>query len=126
MSFGWRWNINKTLTFGFAVIKESLVGQYRMYRGFEPYRAKNYIPLTMGAGFTYLFNKKIAGRLEVLWTHLGNLPIANNAILPDGTLNRDKRGSNQSPGPGLQDATIINLRMGYKVNNPAIVRPSRL
>jgi long-chain fatty acid transport protein len=116
LSFGWRWNISKSLTFGFAVIKESPVGQFKKYRGFEPYHAKNYIPLTMGAGFTYLFSKKIAGRLEVLWTHFGNLPNANNTILPDGSLNRNKRGSNQSPGPGLQDATIINMGMGYKVN----------
>lgn len=116
LSLGWRWNISKTLTFGFAFVKKSYVGQYRKYRGYEPHHAKNYIPETIGAGFTYLFSKKLAGRLEVLWTDFGNLPNANNTFLPNGKLNTNKRGSNKSPGSGLQDATFINLGLGYKVN----------
>lgn len=114
--FGWRWNITKTLTFGFAFVKKSYVGQFRKYRGYEPHHAKNYIPETIGAGFTYLFTKRLAGRLEVIWSDLGNLPNANNNILPNGELNLNKRGSNKSPGAGLQDATYINLGLGYKVN----------
>ncbi|HRD54937.1 MAG TPA: hypothetical protein PLC42_00925 [Parachlamydiaceae bacterium] len=116
-SLGWRWNINRALTFGFAFIKKSYVGQFRKYRGYEPRHATNFIPETVGAGFTYRFTKKIAGRLEVLWTHFGNLPNANNTILPNGELNRNKRGSNKSPGAGLQDATIINMGIGGKVNS---------
>lgn len=116
LTLGWRWNITKSLTFGFAFIKKSDVGQYRKYRGYEPHHAKNYIPETIGGGFTYLLTKKVAGRLEVLWTDFGNLPNANNTILPNGKLNTNKRGSNKSPGSGLQDATIINLGLGYKVN----------
>lgn len=55
--------------------------------------------------------------MEVLWTNYGNLPNSNNTILPNGELNRNKRGSNKSPGSGLQDATIINMGLGYKVND---------
>lgn len=117
LSFGWRWNISKSLTFGFAFVKKSYVGQYRKYRGYEPHHARNYIPETIGAGFTYRLTQKIAGRLEVLWTHFGNLPNSNNTILANGKLNRNKRGSNKSPGSGLQDATFINLGLGYKVNS---------
>lgn len=117
LSLGWRWNITKDLAFGFAFVKKSYVGQYRKYRGYEPHHAKNYIPATIGAGFTYRFTKKIAGRLEVLWTGYGSLPNANNNILPNGKLNTNKRGSNKSPGSGLQDATFINMGLGYKVND---------
>lgn len=116
LTLGWRWNITKSLNFGAAYAKKSPCGQYRKYRGFEPHHAKNYIPQTFGAGFRYLFSPKIAGRLEVLWTNLGNLPGANNNVLPDGRLNQNKRGSRKSPGPGLQDATYINIGLGYKWN----------
>lgn len=116
LSLGWRWNITETLTFGAAYIKKSHVGQYRRYRGYEPHHANNYIPQTAGAGFTYRFTKRLAGRLEVLWTNLGNVPNANNNILSNGQLNLNKRGSNKSPGPGLQDATLINLGIGYIVS----------
>lgn len=115
-SLGWRWNITQSLTFGFAFIKKSYAGQYRKYRGYEPHHGKNYIPETIGGGFTYRFNQKIAGRLEVIWTDFGNLPNSNNAILANGKLNTHKRGSNKSPGSGLQDATFINLGLGYAVN----------
>lgn len=117
LSLGWRWNITKRLTFGFAYVQKSYVGQFRKYRGYEPFHANNYIPETLGAGFTYLFTKKLAGRLEVLWTDFGNLPNANNTILPNGELNTNKRGSNESPGTGLQDATLINCGLGYKLNS---------
>jgi len=117
LSLGWRWNINESLTFGVAFVKKSYVGQFRKYRGYEPHHAQNYIPETAGAGFTYLFTKKLAGRFEVLWTNLGNLPNANNNVLPDGRLNLNKRGSRKSPGPGLQDATFINMGLGYNVNS---------
>lgn len=116
LSLGWRWNIHKSLAFGLAFVKKSYVGQYRKYRGYEPHHAKNYIPATLGAGFTYLLTKRLAGRLEVLWTNFGNLPNANNTILPNGKLNLNKRGSNKSPGTGLQNATFVNLGLGYKVN----------
>ncbi len=116
LALGWRWNINKFLTFGLAFIKKSYVGQYRKYRGYEPHHAKNYIPETVGGGFTYQFTQRIAGRLEVLWTDFGNLPNSNNTILSNGKLNTHKRGSNKSPGAGLQDAAFINLGLGYKVN----------
>lgn len=116
LTLGWRWNISKSLVFGLAFIKKSHVGQFRRYRGYEPHHANNYIPETIGGGFTYKFTEKLAGRLEVLWTGFGSLPNANNSILPNGQLNRNKRGSNQSPGSGLQDATLINLGLGYKVN----------
>lgn len=116
LTLGWRWDITKSLTFGLAFIKKSYVGQYRKYRGYEPHHAKNYIPETIGGGFTYKFNQKIAGRLEVLWTDFGNLPNSNNNILSNGKLNTNKRGSNKSPGSGLQDATVINFGLGYKLN----------
>lgn len=117
LSLGWRWNITQSLAFGFAFIKKSYVGQFRKYRGYEPHHAKNYIPETIGAGFTYRFNTKLAGRLEVIWTDYGNLPNSNNAILPNGKLNTHKRGSDKSPGAGLQDGTFINCGLGYKVNS---------
>ncbi|MEI8126129.1 MAG: hypothetical protein WCG42_10275 [Parachlamydiaceae bacterium] len=117
LSLGWRWNINKALTFGFAFVKKSYTGQYRRYRGYEPHHAKNYIPETIGGGFTYQFTQKMAGRLEVLWTGFGSLPNSNNTILSNGKLNPNKRGSNKSSGSGLQDATFINLGLGYKVNS---------
>lgn len=116
LTLGWRWNINKSLAFGLAFIKKSYVGQYRKYRGYEPHHAKNYIPETIGGGFTYQFTQKVAGRVEALWTGFGHLPNANNTILPNGKLNTAKRGSDRSPGTGLQDATIINLGLGYKAN----------
>jgi len=116
LSLGWRWNISKSLTFGAAFVKKSYVGQYRKYRGYEPHHAKNYIPATVGGGFTYLLTQRLAGRLEVLWTNFGDLPNSNNTILSNGKLNTNKRGSNKSPGGGLQDATFINLGLGYKVN----------
>lgn len=117
LSLGWRWNISKSLTFGLAYVKKSYVGQFRRYRGYEPHHAKNYVPDTVGAGFTYRFTQKIAGRLEALWTGFGNLPNSNNNILPNGKLNTNKRGSDRSPGSGLQDATFINCGLGYKVNS---------
>lgn len=117
LSIGWRWNITKSLTFGTAFVQKSYVGQYRKYRGYEPHHAKNYIPETLGAGITYLFNTRLAGRLEVLWTNLGNLPNSNNNVLPNGRLNLNKRGSKKSPGAGLQDATYINFGVGYNVNS---------
>lgn len=117
LSLGWRWNINKSLSFGAAFVKKSGVGQYRKYRGYEPHHAKNYIPETIGAGLTYRFTERLAGRLEVIWTNLGSLPNANNNVLPNGKLNLNKRGSNKSPGTGLQDATFINLGVGYHVNS---------
>lgn len=117
LGLGWRWNITKCLTFGLAFVKKSYVGQFRKYRGYEPHHAKNYIPETIGAGFTYRFTQKVAGRVEVLWTDLGNLPNANNAISSNGKLNTHKHGSNKSPSSGLQDATFINLGLGYKVNS---------
>jgi hypothetical protein len=117
MTLGWRWNINESLTFGLAFIKKSYVGQYRKYRGYEPHHAENYIPQTIGGGFTYKFTEKIAGRLEVLRTNFGNLPNSNNSILSNGKLNTNKRGSSKSSGSGLQDATIINVGLGYKMNS---------
>lgn len=116
MTIGWRWNITKALTFGAAFAKKSYTGQFRKYRGYEPHHAKNYIPASFGAGFNYQFSPRVSGRLEVLWSNLGNLPSANNNVLPDGSLNLNKRGSNKSPGPGTQDATYINFGMGYLVN----------
>lgn len=114
MTVGWRWNITEYLFFGTAWVRKSYCGQYRRYRGYEPHHAKNFNPQAVGAGFTYLFTPKLAGRLEVLWSNFGNLPAANNNILPDGSLNLNKRGSRKSPGPGLQDATFINMGLGYK------------
>lgn len=115
-SIGWRWKIADNLFFGASYIKKSYVGQYRKYRGYEPHFAHNFIPATAGAGFTYLFTPKIAGRLEVLWSNLGNTPKANNSFLPNGQPNLNKRGSRDSPGPGLQDSTFINLGLGYHYN----------
>lgn len=116
-SFGYRWNITKRLLFGAAWIRKSYAGQYRKYRGFEPHHANNYIPQTVGAGFTYRFSQKVAGRIEMIWVDQGNLPGANNSILPNGNLNTNKRGSNRSPGPGLTDATFVNAGLGCKVNS---------
>lgn len=115
-TIGWRWKVTDRLDFGAAWSKKSYCGQFRKYRGFEPHHARNYTPYLFGAGFTYRMTSRIAGRLEVLWSNLGNLPDSNNNVLPDGSLNRNKRGSKRSPGPGLQDATYINAGMGYKVN----------
>lgn len=117
VSIGWRWNITEKLDFGTAWTRKSYCGQYRKYRGFEPHHAENYVPQTLGAGFNYLFTSKIAGRLEVLWTNQGNLPGSNNSVLPNGSPNLNKRGSNKSPGPGLNDATYINIGIGYKFNS---------
>lgn len=117
LGIGWRWVINKKVDFGIAFVKKSYVGQFRKYRGFEPDHAKNYIPATLGGGFTYKFNEKIAGRIEVLWTGYGSLPNANNTLLRNGQLNTNKRGSHKSPGAGLQDATFLNIGLGYKVNS---------
>jgi len=114
LSIGWRWNITKTLSFGAAWVKKSYVGQFRKYRGFEPHHARNFIPQTAGMGFTALLTKRLAGRLEVLWSNLGDLPNANNR-------NTGKRGSNNSPGSGLQDATFVNLGFGYKVSEALAV-----
>ncbi|MBA3238053.1 MAG: hypothetical protein H0T62_06850 [Parachlamydiaceae bacterium] len=116
LTIGWRWNITKRLGFGAAWSKKSYCGQFRKYRGFEPHHARNYTPNLFGAGFSYRFTSKLLGRLEVLWSNLGNLPGANNNVLSDGSLNRNKRGSKRSPGPGLQDATFINIGAGYQVN----------
>ncbi len=115
-TIGWRWNITKRLQFGAAWAKKSYCGQYRKYRGYEPYHAQNYMPQMFGAGFRYLFSSKLAGRIEMLWSNQSNLPNSNNNILPDGSLNLHKRGSKKSPGPGAQDATYLNIGMGYKVN----------
>lgn len=117
LSLGWRWKISKRLDFGAAWSKRSYCGQFRRYRGFEPHHARNYTPHIVGAGFSFRFTKKIAGRLEVLWQNLSGLPGANNNVLPDGSLNLNKRGSHKSPGPGLNDATFINMGMGYQLNS---------
>lgn len=114
---GWRWHITDKLNFGTAWSKKSYCGHYRKYRGYEPHHAKNYVPQTFGAGISYRFTSRLAGRLEVLWINLGGLPGANNNILPDGSLNLNKRGSKKSPGPGLNDATFINAGMGYQLNS---------
>lgn len=116
VTIGWRSNLTKRLSFGTAWVKKSYCGQYRRYRGYEPHHAKNYIPQLIGAGFSYRFTSKIAGRLEMIWSNLGNVPAANNNILPNGKLNLNKRGSSNSPGPGQQDATFINVGVGYKWN----------
>ena len=116
LTVGFRWNITEKLHFGTAWSRKSYAGQYRKYRGFEPHHAHNYTPQLFGAGFNYIFTDRIAGRLEVLWTNLGNLPSANNNFLPNGSPNLNKRGSNKSPGPGQQDATYINMGMGCKIN----------
>jgi long-chain fatty acid transport protein len=114
---GWRWNITKKLDFGAAWTKKSYCGQYRKYRGFEPHHAENYTPQTAGGGFSYRFSPRFAGRVEVLWMNLGNMPNANNNVLSNGKLNTNKRGSTKSPGPGLRDATFINIGMGYNFNS---------
>lgn len=114
MTVGWRWKITESLDFGAAWVKKSYCGHYRKYRGYEPHHAKNYIPQTFGAGFSYRFTSRVQGRLELLWSNLGNLPGSNNNILSDGRLNLNKRGSKKSPGPGLQDATFIDVGIGYK------------
>ncbi len=113
-SIGWRWKISDKLDFGAAWSKKNYCGRYRKYRGFEPFHAQNYTPQTIGAGLNYDFNSKLSGQLEVLWLNLGNLPYANNLVQPDGSLNLNKRGSKKSPGPGLQDATYINIGIGYQ------------
>lgn len=112
-SVGWRWKVDDALAVGLVFVKKSSVGQYRKYRGYEPDHAKNSIPKTIGGGCTYHFSSKMAGRLEFLWTGLGDLPNANNAIEPDGTLNLHKKGSKKSSGPGLQNATYLNVGLGY-------------
>lgn len=117
LGIGWRWNITKKLNFGAAWARKNYCGQYRKYRGYEPHHATNYTPQLFGAGFSYRFTTRLAGRLEALWSNLGNLPTSNNNILPDGGLNLNKRGSNKSPGPGQQDATFINIGLGYKINS---------
>lgn len=114
---GWRWKITDHLDFGVAWSKKSYCGKFRKYRGFEPHHAKNFTPLTIGGGFTYRFATRWACRLEALWSNFGNLPGANNNVLSDGSLNLNKRGSDKSPGPGLQNATLINLGVGYQVNS---------
>lgn len=116
-SIGWRWNITENLKFGTAWSRKSYCGKYQKYRGFEPYHAENYVPQTVGAGVSYRFTSRLAGRVEVLWMNLGNLPYSNNNILPDGSLNLNKRGSKKSPGPGLRDATYVNVGIGYKLNS---------
>lgn len=116
-SLGWRWNITEKLNFGTAWTRKSYCGRYRKYRGFEPHHAKNYTPQSLGAGFTYRFTSALSGRLEVLWSNFGNLPSSNNAVLPNGRLNLNKRGSKKSPGPGQQDATFINFGLGYQLNS---------
>lgn len=113
-SIGWRWNITEQLKFGASWVRKSYGGQYRKYRGYEPHHARNYVPQTLGGGFSYHATKKLAGRLEVLWSNFGNLPGANNNVLSNGSLNSNKRGSNKSPGPGLQDAVFINTGVGYR------------
>lgn len=119
LTIGWRWKITESLNFGIAWVKKSYCGQYRKYRGYEPHHAKNYVPQTLGGGFSYRFSQRWAGRLEVLWSNFGNLPSSNNNVLPNGQLNLNKRGSSKSPGPGQQDATFINMGLGYAIN-PAV------
>lgn len=116
LTAGIRWNISKQLLFGAAWARKNYCGRFWKYRGFEPFHGKNYTPQTVGAGFTYRFNERWAGRLECLWSNQGNLPNANNSILPNGAINTNKRGSSKSPGPGLQDATFLNLGLGCRVN----------
>lgn len=116
-TIGWRWRITKKLDFGAAWAKKTYCGRYKRYRGFEPFHAQNYNPQTLGGGFRYQFNSKLAGRIEMLWVNSGNLPSANNNLLPNGDLNLHKRGSAKSPGPGLQDATYINFGIGYQINS---------
>ncbi len=115
-SLGWRWKITDKLNFGTAWIKKSFAGQYMRYRGFEPKYASNYTPQSLGAGFSYRFWERFSGRIEVLWSNLGSLPNANNNVLANGKPNPHKRGSNKSPGPGLQDATYLNIGLGCRWN----------
>lgn len=115
-TIGWRWNITEKLNFGTAWSKKSYGGSCRKYRGFEPHHAENYQPQTLGAGFSYRVTSRLAGRLELLWMNLGNIPSANNNVLPNGSLNRYKRGSRRSPGPGTENATYVNVGAGYKYN----------
>ena len=117
LTIGWRWKITKKLDFGTAWSKKSYGGQFRKYRGFEPHHARNYTPQLLGAGFSYHFSPKLAGRLEVLWSNLSNLPNANNNVLANGKPNLHKRGSKKSPGSGLNDATFLNMGLGYQVNS---------
>ncbi|MFV0339155.1 MAG: OmpP1/FadL family transporter [Parachlamydiaceae bacterium] len=117
LSLGWHWNITEKLHFGAAWARKSYCGRFSKYRGFDPHHAKNYAPQLVGAGFSYRFTTRIAGRLEMLWTNLGNLPAANNNVLPNGQINTNKRGSRKSPGPGVQDATFVNIGLGYKIND---------
>lgn len=117
LTIGWRWKITKKLNFGMAWTKKSYCGQYRKYRGYEPHHARNYIPQMLGMGLSYRFSSKVAGRMELIWTNLGDLPNSNNNVLSDGSLNLNKRGSKKSPGAGLRDATFINIGMGYKLNS---------
>lgn len=117
LSIGWRWKITDDLNFGAAWSKKTHCGQFRKYRGFEPFQAQNYMPQTIGCGLSYRFTSKLSGRVEALWLNLGNLPYANNGILSDGSLNLNKRGSDQSPGPGLNDATFLSIGLGYKLNS---------
>lgn len=116
-SLGWRWKITEKLDFGAAWSRKNDCGQFRRYRGYEPHHAKNYTPQLVGAGLTYRFTTKLAGRLEAIWVNLGNLPAANNNVLSDGSLNLHKRGSNKSPGPGLNDATYVNIGIGYQLSS---------
>lgn len=116
LSAGWRWRITEKLDFGTAWSRKSPCGQFRKYRGYEPHHANNYTSQIVGAGLSYRFTSRLAGRIEAIWMNLGNLPGANNNVLPNGMLNLHKRGSNKSPGPGLNDATFINVGMGYLVN----------
>jgi len=113
---GWRWKITDRLDFGAAWTKQSYCGQFRKYRGFEPHHARNYLPQLLGGGFTYKFTSKLAGRLETLWSNDSKLPNANDTIKSDGSLNLNKRGSNKSPGPGMQDVIYINAGLGYQFN----------
>lgn len=113
VSIGWRWNITPRLEFGAAWSNKCYCGQFRRYRGFEPFHAQNFNAQTFGAGIGYRFTEKLAGRIEALWINLGNTPQANDTVLSNGTLNPHKRGSNQSPSVGLRDATFLSAGMGY-------------
>ena len=112
-SLGWRWKAHPKLAFGLVFSKKNYVGQYRKYRGYEPDHAKNFMPMTLGGGVTYQFSKKLAGRLELLWSQLGALPNANNTLDSDGKFNLHKKGSKESSGPGLQNSTYLNMGLGY-------------
>ncbi len=116
-TLGFRWNVTDHLKFGAAWAKKTYCGHFGKYRGFEPQYAKNSIPQTAGGGFTYGFTSNVAGKLEVLWSNLGDIPEANNGVLPNGSLNLNKHGSDNSPGPGLQNATYINCGIGAKLDS---------